>query len=147
MILTFRYEGNTPSKKNQKQIFRGKQGRPFITASAEFKKWHGAAVWEMKRQRSGIMGIAWPLPRVARVIVTLYYEDRRRRDASNTLESIMDLLVDAEILADDSWTATGPIGIFPQLREDRPGWTALLEIPEAAPGRAEDHRYQETPQA
>lgn len=145
MLLTFRYEGNTPSKKNQKRIFKGKDGKPFITASADFKAWHRGAVFEMKQQRSRITGITWPLPGCPRIIVSLFYEDRRRRDASNTLESVMDLLVDAEILADDNWVACPQIGLFCALRPGRPGWVADLYTTEAAPGPAQVHQYQQEP--
>jgi hypothetical protein len=77
------------------------------------------------------------------VYARLFYTDRRRRDSSNTFESIMDLLVDAGILADDAWAITGPTAQFPELRPDRPGFEVIIVLPEAAPGRAEEHRYQQ----
>lgn len=138
-ILRFFYEGNTPSKKNQKQVFKGKNGRPFITASSAFKQWHGPAVMLMKQQMSRTLGVKWPIARTSQVMIKLFYEDRRRRDATNTVESIMDLLVDAGILADDNWIAVGPMGIFPYLRAGAPGWEIALTVPDVAPGRAEVH--------
>lgn len=139
MIYRFHYEGNTPSKKNQKQVFKGKNGRPFITASSAFKEWHGPAVMLMKQQMSRTLGVKWPLARTEKVIIKLFYEDRRRRDSTNTVESVMDLLVDAGILADDNWLAVGPMGIFPTLRPGAPGWEAQLFTADAAPGLAQVH--------
>lgn len=141
MILRFFYEGNTPSKKNQKQIFKGKNGRPFISASSEHKAWHKAAAVLMAFQRSRHTGVRFPLPRCSKVIAILYYEDRRRRDSSNTFESIMDLLVDAGIIEDDNWLLTGPTGQFPQLRPGRPGWEIQLHVADPAPGPSEQHNY------
>lgn len=40
----------------------------------------------------------------AKVSITFYPNTRRRFDLSNAAESVMDLLVDAAILADDSWS-------------------------------------------
>lgn len=141
MILRFHFEGNTPSKKNQKRILKRGDGRSFIASSSEHQRWHKAAVILMTYQRSRITGVRFPIPRCARVIALLYYENHRRRDSSNTFESIMDLLVDAGILEDDSWAITGPTGQFPQLRKDRPGWEVQLHLAEAAPGLAEVHNY------
>ena len=141
MILRFFYEGNTPSKKNQKRILKRKNGAPFIMASSEHQKWHKAAAILLGQQRSRVTGVRFPIPRCAQVIALLYYEDRRRRDSSNTFESIMDLLVDAGILVDDCWAITGPTGQFPQLRPGRPGWEIQLHLADAAPGPAEQHNY------
>jgi Holliday junction resolvase RusA-like endonuclease len=147
MKLTFRYEGNTPSKKNQKRIIRTKQGRPLIMPSEAYKAWHGPAVLAMTLQRSAYTGVPFPIDRCSRIYARLFYTDRRRRDSSNTFESIMDLLVDAGILADDAWAITGPTAQFPELRPDRPGFEIILELPSAAPGLAEAHRYQEPAKA
>jgi hypothetical protein len=148
--LVFRYEGNTPSKKNQKRIaFRrapgGGKGQPFILPSHDHKKWHTEALILMKRQRSAVAGVVFPIARCKRVYGRLFYGDLRGRDSSNTWESIMDLLVDAEILADDAWAITGPTAQFPELRRDAPGWEIVLEIADPAPGHSEEHRYQQVP--
>jgi hypothetical protein len=139
MILRFFYEGNTPSKKNQKRIVRRKNGTPFITDSSEHRKWHNAAVVLMGLQRSRHTSVRFPIPRCSQVLALLYYQDHRRRDSSNTFESIMDLLVDAGVLADDCWAITGPTAQFPQLRKDRPGWEVQLHVADHAPGITEVH--------
>lgn len=141
MILRFHYEGNTPSKKNQKKFaIHPVTKRRLILPSDAFKLWHPKAMWEMKLQASRLATVRLPLPRVKQVLVKLYFEDRRRRDSSNTFESIMDLLVDAGVLADDCWAVTGPTMQFPSLRPGRPGWEAFLDTGESAPGPSAEHR-------
>ena len=151
MIYRFQYEGNTPSKKNQKRIFRRKNGAPFITASSDFAMWHKEALWKVKIQASSRYAAApFPLQRCKHVLTKLYYKDRRARDNSNTFESIMDLLVDAGILADDSWLVTGPTYQFPSLRaadQGGAGWEVCIETHEPAPGLAQEHRNAPPPEA
>lgn len=146
MIYRFSYEGNTPSKKNQKRIVRRKSGAPFIMASTDHQQWHKAALLEVMLQRSRMLP-RFPLPRCKHVICKLFFKDRRRRDASNTFESIMDLLVDAKILADDSWAITGPIFLYPTLRPDRPGWEIALVTYDPAPGPSAVHHVALSPEA
>jgi len=40
----------------------------------------------------------------AKISITFYPDTRRTFDLSNAAESVMDLLVDAEILSDDNWS-------------------------------------------
>ncbi len=138
-ILRFHYEGNTPSKKNQKQIFRGKNGKPFISASSDFKDWHKKAEWEIKLQMSRQTSARFPVQRCVRVYANLFYDTNRARDNSNTWESILDLMVDVGILSDDSWQVTGPTAQFPKYRKGEPGWVLFIETADAAPGPAEVH--------
>jgi hypothetical protein len=150
MLYRFSYEGNTPSKKNQKRIFRRKDGAPFITASSDFKMWHKEALWRMKLQISRYPGAPFPLQRCKHVLARLYYKDHRPRDNSNTFESIMDLLVDSGVLADDTWRVTGPTYQFPALRPDAhggPGWEVCIETYEPAPGLAQAHQTALSPEA
>jgi len=130
MIYHFFYEGNTPSKKNQKRIaIHPKTKRPLILSSTEFHCWHKEAHLVVKLQMSK-MSARFPLPRCKRIMGMLYFTDRRRRDSSNTWESIMDLLVDAGVLADDCWAQTGDTHQFPRLRMGRPGWEVQIETEE-----------------
>ena len=126
MIYRFTFEGNTPSKKNQKRILRRKSGVPFIMPSTEYGAWHKEALWRVHSQMGSGRGV-FPLRACSQVTAHLFYADRRRRDASNTFESIMDLLVDAGILADDSWNIVGPTHIYPALRPGRAGWEVAIE--------------------
>jgi Holliday junction resolvase RusA-like endonuclease len=90
--------GHVPSKKNSRRFLkRGK--RVFSVPSEAHEVWHEAQLWFLKGQ--------WPanntLHLVKSIALTFHAVDARRNDLSNKAESVMDLLVDAGILADDSW--------------------------------------------
>lgn len=88
--------GETPSKKNQKQIFRNKYtGKPFIMSSQRHTDWHSKAITQLE-------GVDY-LEDIKRVTLTFYTATRRKADLTNRADSVMDLLVDAQILKDDSW--------------------------------------------
>ena len=90
-------KGLVPSKKNSKRILRA-GNRPFIASSKEYGSWEKMTAIEMKQQT--------PVRNLDRVkMVSIYFEfgDNRRRDLSNKVEGIMDALVLAGILTDDSW--------------------------------------------
>lgn len=125
MIYTFTFSGNTPSKKNQKQIFRSKSGTPFISTSAAHKAWHREAAWLLKGQLAKVTG-PFPLTRCKSVVAQIYYADERGRDNSNIWESIADLLVDVGILEDDKWRVTGTTAQVPALRKGAPGWVVVI---------------------
>lgn len=124
---TFTFDGITPSKKDQQQIFKTKAGRPFITSSRRHKAWHTEASWRLRQQLAGMAG-KFPVQRAKRVGLQIFYGDRRRRDNSNVWESVADLLVDAGILSDDNWECTGPTYQLPAYRQGRPGWVAIIEV-------------------
>ena len=87
--------GETPSKKNSRVNTRS--GRSF--PNRRFMEWHDCAVAQVRSQG------AKPVPRGGRVAVsmTFWHGDMRRRDSDNQCSSVMDLLVDAGVLPDDSW--------------------------------------------
>jgi hypothetical protein len=88
--------GRVPSKKNSKRIIQA-GGRPRLISSEAFLAWHEEMMLRVRRYRPKT-----PIAS-AHVAITFFAENRRRFDLSNAAESVMDLLVDAEILADDSW--------------------------------------------
>jgi len=87
--------GRVPSKKNSKRIVIA-GGRPRLISSEAFTAWHEEMMLRVRRYRP-----KKPIARAA-VAITFFAENRRRFDLSNAAESVMDLLVDAEILTDDS---------------------------------------------
>ena len=92
-------QGQTPSKKNNKQVFH-KNGRTIVISSKKHKEWYDLSFPVLKQELR-------ELPRGDFGKVTIdymfYVADNRRRDVSNMLESINDLFVDAGILEDDCW--------------------------------------------
>lgn len=63
--------------------------------SAKYTAWHKDASYQIK----GVPKI----PNGSFLTINFYMPDNRRCDLSNKAESIMDLLVDNEILEDDCW--------------------------------------------
>lgn len=88
--------GRVPSKKNSKQIVcRGRY--PKVLPSSAHQKWH-------KEQMSYLSNMSLSrLDSVDSVEMTFYAPDKRAGDLSNKAESVMDLFVDAGLLADDNW--------------------------------------------
>lgn len=97
-------KGKIPSKKNSKQIVcRGRF--PMLLPSAAFKKWHDVALPALIAERSELSRQTMqPLPKdfAHRIEVTMYAHDARAFDLTNKAESVMDLLVEAGIIADDN---------------------------------------------
>jgi Holliday junction resolvase RusA-like endonuclease len=118
---TFELKGNIPSKKNSKRwIQRGH--RKFLVPSEDHEAWHEAAMWDIKAQG--------PLPETiekAEVVITIYSENKRAGDLSNKAESVMDLLVDLEIIKDDNWFVVGDLHLkFGGVDKENP--RAVIEI-------------------
>lgn len=91
--------GEVPSKKNSRRIFMA-GGRTVSVPSGRHAKWYRSALAEIT---SAKVGCLFPIKGRLRVDCTFYHGDRRRRDHNNQMASILDLLVDAGIIADDSW--------------------------------------------
>lgn len=91
MIITLK--GRIPSKKNSK-IFVNRGGRTFLIPSPQYTAWHEEQSWMVKKYK---------LVDVSSITITIYFPDMRSSDLTNKAESIMDLLVDSNIIKDDNW--------------------------------------------
>ena len=90
--------GRVPSKKNSKRrIQRGHH--IFMVPSEQHENWH--------KEQMLYLSYTWPqnlfFSEVKGMEIIFFAPDKRKSDLSNKAESVMDLLVDAGILADDSW--------------------------------------------
>ena len=96
-MIRFQIIGETPGKKNSKIWTRSGK----LVPSAKHKKWHQDAMLQLQAQAaiSKPEVIEWPVA----VTLTFYHGDQVRRDSDNQAASIMDLLQDAKVLADDRW--------------------------------------------
>ena len=96
-MIKYTIKGETPSKKNSRNIFvRG--GRPVNIPSKNYKEWHDDAVNQLQAQG------AKPFPeKEVSITVVFYPRTLRPFDLSNKLESVADLLVDCGIIEDDNW--------------------------------------------
>ena len=89
--------GQVPSKKNSR--INTRSGRSF--PSKKHAEWHKSAVEQLKTILEDEVTINSELKH--EITYMFYCKDLRRRDTSNMLESINDLLVDVGILTDDDW--------------------------------------------
>lgn len=109
IILT----GNTPSKKNSKRIFVNKRtGKPFITSSESHGLWYSGASFEVKSWKNKLTAAQrskLPL-KDAYLEIEVFPPTASKGDLTNKAESVMDLLVDMQVLQDDNWT------VVPELR-------------------------------
>ncbi len=97
--MTITLNGETPSKKNSR--INTRSGRSF--PNKRYTKWHDMIVSELSFliARKQIEKI--PEGRQVILTVTFCHGDFKRRDSDNQLSSVLDTLVDAEILPDDNW--------------------------------------------
>jgi len=89
--------GRIPSKKNSKQIV-GRGKKKFLITSEAHKKWHSTAVAQVLQHKLGKPN----LDNVS-IEIKIYFPDKRVADLTNKAESIMDLIVDCDIIKDDNW--------------------------------------------
>ena len=117
--MQFTIQGTVPSLKNSKQIFRTKDGRPFITSSKQSKQWHHSASVDILRQRLQPLHIDEEHP--VRLQMVFYNHDKRRRDIDNQTSTVMDLIKDAGLIPDDNcFIVRQVIGIFGGVDNDNP---------------------------
>ena len=94
MKLTIK--GKTPSKKNSRNIFV-RNGRIVNVPSKLYKEWHDHAMIQLQQQFNNYQVSDYPIA----INVLVYYGTKHRHDLDNALSSIMDVLVDAQIIVDD----------------------------------------------
>lgn len=91
--------GDVPSQKNGKEIsINRKTGQRFVRSNDRVKSWQKSAISELKEQFSGNMVTGYPIG----VSLVFYYKTNRRKDLDNGAGGVMDALVKAGVLEDDS---------------------------------------------
>lgn len=95
--------GRIPSKKNSKQLIY-RHGRSFLIPSSNYTLWQQEQSYRLKK-------IPKPIEN-AEIEITIFAPDKRTADLTNKAESIMDLLVDNQILKDDSWFVIGKLTLI-----------------------------------
>lgn len=111
-MTRFQIMGETPSKKNSK-VFVKVKGHTVPIPSKAHQKWHEDAMLQMSSQICRLPAedrfemIDYPV----RVNLTFIHGDKVHRDSDNQTASIMDLLQDAMMLADDRWEIVREIHI------------------------------------
>lgn len=93
--IKFSIKGRIPSKKNSRNIFN-RGGRIINVPSAKHQEWHDNAEWQIPIEaQQGFDKCS--------IELTIFAPDKRPGDLTNKAESVMDLLVDVGVLADDNW--------------------------------------------
>ena len=103
--------GNIPSKKNSR--INTRTGKSF--PSVDYQRWQNDAIWQVVAQK-----IQW-FREPVRLDVVLFFGKRGRADMDNKLSSILDMLVKAEVLLDDSWEYVPEISLKAVYRKGEAG--------------------------
>lgn len=94
--------GRIPSKKNSKRVF-ARGNRVIVIPSENHKVWHEEQSYRIKKFRP-----KKPIEK-CEVEIVFYAPDKRKADLTNKAESLMDLLVDNDIIVDDNWFVCGDL--------------------------------------
>lgn len=130
-MIRFQIIGETPSKKNSKIWTKGHK----LIPSKAYQVWHMDAGIQIASQiarmaasdrpvaeGTNVEGIDYPVS----VTLTFYHGDQVRRDSDNQAASIMDLLQDEKVLADDRWQIVRILNIYNHF--DKGNARCLVEI-------------------
>lgn len=102
MELKIVLTGETPSKKNSR--INTRSGRSF--PSKKYSGWHKTAKMQVLAQTvPEQFGFGLVLS------IRFVHGDLRRRDSDNMVSSILDLLVDSNVLLDDNWQIVNRIEV------------------------------------
>ena len=129
-MIRFQIIGETPAKKNSK--VRTRTG--YMVPSKAHQKWHSDAMLQITGQVSRLPKDNWPfgpghsdgIEDPVAITLTFYHGDQVRRDSDNQAASIMDLLQDAKVLADDRWQIVRILNIYNHF--DKGNARCLIEI-------------------
>lgn len=94
-ISYYKLTGETPSKKNSRQVFRGGKNIP----SKNYLMWLKRAEIEIFRQGILVPAIFCPIE----IKLVFHHKDERTRDTDNQVSSILDLLKGIKVIKDDNW--------------------------------------------
>ena len=122
-MLRFQILGETPSKKN---VNKFNTKTKVVYKDSHYQKWHQDAMLQLQAQIAITKPevIDWPVS----ITLTFYHGDQTRRDSDNQTASIMDLLQDTKVLADDRWQIVRILNIYNHY--DKGNARCLVEINE-----------------
>ena len=117
--------GNVPSQKNRKIISQNRAtGRPFLRSAPKVKEWQEQASIQLNRQWRGLKVVGYPIS----MDIVFYFDSLRRRDLDNALSSVMDALVAAGVIEDDSVAFVNAIKVvYGGLDREKPRAEIYLE--------------------
>ena len=123
-MIEFRLDGIVPSKKNSRSLFM-RDGAQQNVPSAKYAKWHKATWLELQPQ---IKGLSTPIA-VEPLYIAYFFTmpDYTRRDLSNMIQSIEDLLKDMNVITDDAWKYLQIAGVLAVLEKGTSGVVFAIE--------------------
>ena len=132
-MIRFQIIGETPAKKN-KNKFNTKTKN--VYKDKKYQAWHLDAMIQVTSQIARMPRDEWPygpgrpdgINVPVSITLTFYHGDQVRRDSDNQTASIMDLLQDAKVLADDRWQIVRILNIYNHF--DKGNARCLVEINE-----------------
>jgi Holliday junction resolvase RusA-like endonuclease len=95
MQIKIEIQGSIPSKKNGKLMIC--RPYPRLISKPEYQRWKNYQILCLKRYR-----LDKPIEK-CEIEFKYWAKDKRRTDGDNKDTTILDLLVDCEIIKDDSW--------------------------------------------
>lgn len=95
VIANYRLEGETPSKKNSRQVFKGGRNIP----SKRYLEWLKRSEIALFRQGILVPALSCPIE----IRMTFHHSDERTRDTDNQVSSVLDLLKGIKVIKDDNW--------------------------------------------
>lgn len=96
--LNFTIFGNPATKKNSSNIFRNKNGRPFVSTSNSYKKYFKNFQTQIEDLKLMNKNISIP----CNIKCSFYMQTRRKVDLTNLLSAAMDCLVSCGVIEDDN---------------------------------------------
>lgn len=100
--------GNVPSLKNSKQIFRTRNGKPFITSSKLCKDYVKSANYQLANN----VGRFYNLIEGKKPLRIKFYfvrKDRRKFDYVNIVQIVLDLMIKRDYIGDDNADEVIPV--------------------------------------
>ena len=110
-MLELKLTGNVPSKKNSRVRTRSGASIP----NKKYYEWQTSALWQVRQQTRKRF-----LEPVS-VEVVVVFGTKRKADIDNRLTSILDMLVEALVLRDDSWQEVPQMNVRAEYIKNQPG--------------------------
>lgn len=106
--VTVHIPGLVPSKKNRHKVLVNKRtGKPFVRSDEKYQVWENEQLFRLRANKE-LRKVKKPIKRCS-IRIDFIGWDNRAWDLTNKAESIMDLLVRAEVIADDNWQVVRPL--------------------------------------
>ena len=102
-------EGETPAKKN---VNKFNTKTKTVYKDSHYKNWYEGSMLQVRGQLARMEKRPHMIDTPVAISLLFFHGDNVRRDSDNQASSIMDLLQDAEILADDRWQIVRILNIY-----------------------------------